>query len=320
MMKTISILIPTYNEEENITLAYQRVTSVMKGLVSKYNYEIVFIDNGSTDKSRDMIRELCKEDRRVKAIFNAKNFGQSRSHFYGLTQMTGDAVVLVHADLQNPPELIPKFVEKWENGAKVVIGIKNKSRENGIVYFVRGIYYKLMKHMSEVEQIEHFTDFELLDQSFIQVLKTIDDPLPYLRGIVSEMGFGMEKIYYTQDKRTHGKSHANFFKLYDFAMLGITSYSKALMRMSTFVGIGLGGICTLVAFVTFIKKLLNWDSFSAGAAATVIGIFFLGAVQLFFLGILGEYILSINARVIRRPLVIEERRINFEKNEGSDSD
>ena len=320
MMKTISILILTYDEEENITLAYQRVTSVMKGLVSKYNYEIVFIDNGSTDKSRDMIRELCKEDRRVKAIFNAKNFGYSRSHFYGLTQMTGDAVVLVHADLQNPPELIPKFVEKWENGAKVVIGIKNKSRENGIVYFVRGIYYKLMKHMSEVEQIEHFTDFELLDQSFIQVLKTIDDPLPYLRGIVSEMGFGMEKIYYTQDKRTHGKSHANFFKLYDFAMLGITSYSKALMRMSTFVGIGLGGICTLVAFVTFIKKLLNWDSFSAGAAATVIGIFFLGAVQLFFLGILGEYILSINARVIRRPLVIEERRINFEKNEGSDSD
>ena len=192
MMKTISILIPTNNEEENITLAYQRVTSVMKGLVSKYNYEIVFIDNGSTDKSRDMIRELCKEDRRVKAIFNAKNFGYSRSHFYGLTQMTGDAVVLVHADLQNPPELIPKFVEKWENGAKVVIGIKNKSRENGIVYFVRGIYYKLMKHMSEVEQIEHFTDFELLDQSFIQVLKTIDDPLPYLRGIVSEMGFGME--------------------------------------------------------------------------------------------------------------------------------
>ena len=158
MMKTISILIPTYNEEENITLAYQRVTSVMKGLVSKYNYEIVFIDNGSTDKSRDMIRELCKEDRRVKAIFNAKNFGYSRSHFYGLTQMTGDAVVLVHADLQNPPELIPKFVEKWENGAKVVIGIKNKSRENGIVYFVRGIYYKLMKHMSEVEQIEHYED------------------------------------------------------------------------------------------------------------------------------------------------------------------
>lgn len=320
MVKTISILIPTYNEEENIMLAYQRVTSVMKNLISKYSYEIVFIDNGSTDKSREIICKLCQKDCQVKAIFNAKNFGYSRSHFYGLTQMTGDAVILVHADLQNPPELIPNFIEKWENGAKIVIGIKNKSRENGIVYFMRGIYYKLMKHMSEVEQIEHFTDFELLDQSFIRVLKTIDDPLPYLRGIVSEMGFGMEKIYYTQDKRTHGKSYANFFKMYDFAMLGITSYSKALMRMSTFVGVGLGGICILVALVTFIKKLLNWDSFSAGAAATVIGIFFLGAVQLFFLGILGEYILSINARVIRRPLVIEERRINFEGNERSDSD
>ena len=227
--------------------------------------------------------------------------------------MTGDGVMLVHADLQNPPELIPQFVEKWEQGAKVIIGIKNKSRENGFVYFVRGIYYKIMKHMSEVEQIEHFTDFELLDKSFIQVLRDIDDPVPYLRGIVSELGFGMEKIYYTQDKREHGKSYANFFKLYDFAMLGITSYSKTLMRMATFVGAGLGGICFIVALVTLIKKLLDWNSFSAGSAAATIGIFFLGAVQIFFTGILGEYILSINSRVIKRPLVIEEKRINFEE-------
>ena len=167
--------------------------------------------------------------------------------------------------------------------------------------------------MSDVEQIEHFTDFELLDQSFIQVLRKIDDPVPYLRGIVSELGYKMEKIYYTQDRREHGKSHANFFKLYDFAMLGITSYSKALMRMATFVGCGLGAICCLVAVITFIKKLLYWDSFSGGAAAATIGIYFLGAVQLFFIGILGEYILSINSRVIKRPLVIEEKRINLEK-------
>lgn len=317
-MKTISVLIPTYNEEENILLAYDRIVSVMENELPQYNYEIVFIDNCSTDKSRQMIKELCKRNLHIKAIFNAKNFGYSRSHFYGLTQMTGDAVVLIHADLQNPPELIPQFVEKWENGAKVVIGIKNKSRENGFVYFVRGIYYKLMKYMSEVEQIEHFTDFELLDRSFIEVLRGLDDPVPYLRGIVSEMGFGMEKIYYTQNKREHGKSYANFFKMYDFAMLGITSYSKTLMRMSTFVGAGLGGICVVVAFITFIKKLMNWDSFSAGAAATVIGIFFLGAVQLFFLGILGEYILSINARVIKRPLVIEECRINFDAIRGEE--
>ena len=312
-MKTISILVPTYNEEENIPLVYSRVISVMEEKLSQYKFELVFADNASTDQSRVLIQNLCRKDKRVKAIFNAKNFGYSRSHFYGLTQMTGDAVMLVHADLQNPPELIPQFVEKWERGAKVIIGIKNRSKENGFVYFIRGIYYKLMKHMSEVEQIEHFTDFELLDKSFIQVLRDIDDPVPYLRGIVSELGFGMEKIYYTQDKREHGKSYANFFKLYDFAMLGITSYSKTLMRMATFIGSGLAGICFIIALATFIKKILYWESFSVGAAATTIGVFFLGAVQLFFIGILGEYILSINSRVIKRPLVIEECRINFEE-------
>lgn len=312
-MKTISILVPTYNEEENIPLVYQRVVAVMEDKLSQYAFELVFVDNASTDQSRVLIQELCVKDKRVKAIFNVKNFGYSRSHFYGLTQMTGDGVMLVHADLQNPPELIPQFVEKWEQGAKVIIGIKNKSRENSFVYFVRGLYYKLMKHMSEVEQIEHFTDFELLDKAFIQVLRDIDDPVPYLRGIVSELGFGMEKIYYTQDKREHGKSYANFFKLYDFAMLGITSYSKTLMRMATFVGAGLGGVCFFVALATLVKKLLDWNSFSAGAAAATIGVFFLGAVQIFFIGILGEYILSINSRVIRRPLVIEEKRINFEE-------
>lgn len=310
-MKTISILVPTYNEEENLASVYSRVVEVMESELSRYSFELVFIDNCSQDKTRYMIKELCEKDKRVRAIFNAKNFGYSRSHYYGLTQMTGDAVMLIHADLQNPPELIPQFVEKWENGAKVIIGIKNKSRENNIVYFVRGIYYKMMKLMSEVEQIEHFTDFELLDKSFIEVLRKVDDPQPYLRGIVSELGFGMEKIYYTQNKREHGKSYANFFKMYDFAMLGITSYSKTLMRMSTFVGGGLAGVCLMVALMTFIKKIVFWDSFSIGNAAATIGIYFLGAVQLFFIGILGEYILSINSRVIKRPLVIEEERINF---------
>lgn len=321
-MKTISVLIPTYNEEENIPLAYERIRAVMENQLPRYQFEMVFIDNCSTDRSRALIQELCKRDRRVKAIYNARNFGYSRSHFYGLTQMTGDAVMLIHADLQNPPELIPQFVEKWEQGAKVIIGIKTRSKENGLIYFIRGIYYKMMKHMSEVEQIEHFTDYELLDQSFIQVLRGIDDPVPYLRGIVSELGFGMEKIYYTQNKREHGKSYANFFKMYDFAMLGITSYSKTLMRMATFVGFGTGCACILVALSTFIKKLIDWDSYSIGAAASAIGIYFLGAVQLFFIGILGEYILSINSRVIRRPLVVEEKRINFDmpEEEGAGTD
>lgn len=314
-MKTISILVPTYNEQDNINLVYERVTEVMNSKLSNYAYELVYVDNCSTDRSRELIRALCEKDHRVKAIFNAKNFGYSRSHFYGLTQMTGDAVMLIHADLQNPPELIPDFVKKWESGAKVIIGIKNKSRENGLVYFVRGIYYKMMKAMSEVEQIEHFTDFELLDQSFIEVLRQIDDPVPYLRGIVSELGFKMEKIYYTQNKREHGKSYANFFKMYDFAMLGITSYSKTLLRMATFIGGGLAGVSFLVAVITFIRKLMDWNSFSVGTAATAIGVFFLGSVQLFFIGILGEYVLSINSRVIKRPLVIEEERINFDVTE-----
>lgn len=315
-MKTISILVPTYNEQDNVNLVYERVTKVMNEQLPAYAYELVYIDNYSTDNTRELIRELCEKDSRVKAIFNARNFGYSRSHFYGLTQMTGDAVMLIHADLQNPPELIPEFVAKWEAGAKVIIGIKNKSKENGFVYFVRGIYYKMMKAMSEVEQIEHFTDFELLDRSFIEVLRKIDDPVPYLRGIVSELGFKMEKIYYVQNKREHGKSYANFFKMYDFAMLGITAYSKTLLRMATFIGGGLAGISLVVALATFIRKLLFWNSFAVGAAATTIGVFFLGAVQLFFIGILGEYVLSINSRVIKRPLVIEEERLNFSGAEG----
>lgn len=310
-MKTLSILIPTYNEEENIIRVYNRVVAVMEKELSGLRFEIVFIDNCSQDKSRTLIRELCEKDDRVKAIFNARNFGYSRSHFYGLTQMTGDAVMLVHADLQNPPELIPEFVKKWETGAKVIIGVKKTSRENKVVWFARSIYYKIMKAMSEVEQIEHFTDFELLDKDFIEVLRQIDDPVPYLRGIVSELGFKMEKIYYDQNKREHGKSYANFFKLYNFAMLGITSYSKTLLRAATFVGAGISAISFIVAIMAFINKIFHWDNFPAGMAATSIGVFFLSGVQIFFIGILGEYVLSINSRVIKHPLVIEEARINF---------
>lgn len=310
-MKTLSILIPTYNEEENIALVYSRVVSIMETKLPRLQFEIVFIDNCSQDRSRELIRELCEKDKRVKAIFNARNFGYSRSHFYGLTQMTGDAVMLVHADLQNPPELIPEFVAKWEAGAKVVIGIKKKSTEKRLLWIARSIYYKLMKAMSEIEQIEHFTDFELLDKDFIAVLRKIDDPIPYLRGIVSELGFRMDKVYYDQSKRKRGKSYANFFVLYDFAMLGITSYSKTMLRAATFIGIGVSGVSFVIAVMTLIDKLLHWDSFQLGAAATAIGVFFLGGVQLFFIGILGEYVLNINSRSIKRPLVIEEERINF---------
>ncbi len=312
-MKTLSIMIPTYNEEDNIMDAYARCVAVMEKELPHLGFEIVFIDNCSEDRSRVLIRELCEKDKRVKAIFNARNFGYSRSHYYGLTQMTGDAVMLVHADMQNPPELIPEFVKKWEAEAKVVIGIKTNSSENKILWLARSIYYKLIKAMSDVEQIEHFTDFELLDKDFIAVLRRIDDPVPYLRGIVSEFGFKMERIYYKQNKREKGKSWASFFGLYDFAMQGITSYSKTLLRAATFVGAGISGVSFIVAIVTFIKKLLNWSSFTMGSAATSIGVFFLGGVQLLFIGILGEYVLNINSKIVKKPLVVEQERINFEE-------
>ncbi len=310
-MKTLSIMIPTYNEEDNVMEVYSRCVQVMEKELSHLAFEIVFIDNCSEDKTRELIRALCEKDKRVKAIFNARNFGYSRSHYYGLTQMTGDAVMLVHADMQNPPELIPEFVKRWEAGSKVVIGIKTNSSEKKILWLARSIYYKLIKAMSEVEQIEHFTDFELLDKDFIKVLREIDDSVPYLRGIVSEYGFKMERVYYKQNKREHGKSWANFFGLYDFAMQGITSYSKALLRAATFVGAGISGVSFIVAIATFIKKLINWSSFAVGAAATSIGVFFLGGVQLLFIGIMGEYVLSVNSKVVKKPLVVEEERLNF---------
>ena len=309
-MKKIGVLVPTFNEEENVNLAYESITSVMTKELSRYEYEIVFIDNCSTDKTRELIRALCEKDKHVKSIFNARNFGYSKSQFYGLINVDADAVMLIHADLQNPPELIPQFVEKWENGAKVIIGIKKTSTENSVLWFLRSCYYKLIKKISEVEQIEHFTDYELLDRSFLDVLRTIQDPVPYLRGIVCELGFSVEKITYAQKKREHGKSYADFFKMYDFAMLGITSYSKALLRMPTFIGVFAMflAFCALIAFI--VRQACGVFHFTV---STYIGIVLFGFIgmQMSFLGFLGEYVLSINAKATKRPLVIEQTRINF---------
>ncbi|MDR2884073.1 MAG: glycosyltransferase family 2 protein [Deferribacteraceae bacterium] len=311
-MKTITIVIPTYKEEKNIQYSYDEVTRLMTEKLPHYNYEIMYVDNCSPDSTQQLIEELCEKDSHVKAIFNARNFGQGRSHFYALTQAEGDCAVLLHADMQNPPSVIPEFVKEWENGAKVVIGIKEASKECPLLFFMRTVYYKVMKHTSDVEQIEHFSDFELLDKDFIKVLRELDEPVPYLRGIISELGFKMKRIKYVQNKREHGKTTASFKSLYDFGMVGITSYSKFIMRLATIFGTVLGACSMLVALITFVMKLIFWDKFPAGVAAMNIGVFFLGSVQLFFIGLLGEYILNINMRVMRRPLVIEDRRINFD--------
>lgn len=310
-MKTITIVIPTYNEEENIPLVYQRVTELFLEQLAAYQYEILFIDNYSTDRSRQEISSLAEHDPHVKAIFNAKNFGFTRSTFYGLTQAEGDCAVLLFADMQDPPEVIPDFVRGWEQGFKIVTGIKMQSRESPFMYLIRKFYYRIIKRISEIDHIEQFDGFGLYDASFLQVLRELDDSLPYLRGIIAELGYQRKDIPYIQDKRLHGKTSFNFLRLYDQAMLGITSYSKIVMRLATLIGFFTAVISLIIAVFTLFYKLTHWDSFPVGNAAISIGVFFFGAVQLFFVGLLGEYVLSINARVLHRPLVIEERRINF---------
>lgn len=313
-MKKISIVIPTYNEKENINVAYDAVTELFQKNLPQYDYDIIFVDNCSTDISRTLIRQLAESDAaHVRAIFNARNFGQARSHFYGLTQADGDCAVLLHADLQNPPEVILEFVKKWEAGAKVVIGIKDNSKENPIMFFLRTCYYKIFAMISDVEQIQHFSDFELLDADFLNVLRDLGDPSPYLRGIISELGFKMERVHYSQNKRERGKTKANFRTLYDFAMNGVTSYSKSVLRLATIGGFGLSIVSVVIAIITLVRKILYWDTFDAGIAAIGVGVFFLGSVQLFFIGLLGEYILNMNVRILNRPLVIEEERLNFPK-------
>ena len=310
--KTITIVVPTYNEEENIPLVYERINSLFSTELSSYHWELLFIDNCSTDSSRAIIAKYAKADKRVKAIFNARNFGFSRSTYYGLSQATGNGVVLMFADMQDPPEVIPEFINEWEQGAKIVVGIKNQSRENPIMFLIRKLYYFLLKKICDIDHIEQFDGFGLYDSSFIKVLKELDDSEPYLRGIVAELGYNRKEVYYKQERRNHGKSSFNFLRMYDLAMQGITSYSKLIMRLATLIGFGIAVISLIVAGVTFVYKLFRWDIFPMGNAAATIGVFFFGAVQLFFIGILGEYVMSINTRTMHHPLVIEEKRINFE--------
>ncbi len=312
-MNKISIVVPCYNEEGNVEQISQAITQEMEKSLPEYDYELLFIDNCSTDKTQEKIEKVCNQNEKIKAIFNAKNFGQFNSPYYAMLQTTGDCTILIAADFQDPVDMIPKFVHEWEQGYKIVIGIKKKSKENRIMYFIRSIYYKLIKALSDVEQIEHFTGFGLYDKKFIEVLRNLEDPTPFLRGIVAELGFKRKEIPYTQEKRKAGKTHNNFYILYDAAMLSFTSYTKIGLRLATFFGGIISGISLLIGLIYLILKLIYWDRFAAGMAPILIGIFFLGALQIFFIGFLGEYVLSINSRVMKRPLVIEERRINFKE-------
>lgn len=314
-MKKISIMIPCFNEVENVEPISHAVENILKKKLPQYDYEILFIDNCSTDGTRDRLEKICRDNKKIKAIFNVTNFGQFNSPFYGMCQTTGDCTICMCCDFQDPVELIPKFVEEWEKGHKIVSGVKTSSRENPFVYFLRTVYYKMIRNMSDVEMIEHFTGFGLYDRTFIEILKQLDDPIPFLRGIVAEYGHGFNRVNveYEQEKRRAGKTHNNLYSLYDAAMLSITSYTKVGLRLATILGFISSGISLCVALFYLLLKLISWHEFQAGNAPMIIGIYIIGSLQLFFIGLLGEYILNINARVIHRPLVVEEKRINFEE-------
>lgn len=312
--KKISVMIPCYNETENVIPISEAVIDMFQKDLPEYDYEILFIDNASTDGTRDKLISLCEGNKKIKAIFNVTNFGQFNSPFHGMCQTTGDCTVTMCCDFQDPVELVPKFVAEWEKGHKIVSGIKTSSKEPGIIYLFRSIYYKMIKRMSSVKMIEHFTGFGLYDKTFIALLRELNDPIPFIRGIVAEYGEGYNRteIEYEQPKRRAGKTHNNFYTLYDAAMLSFTSYTKVGLRLATFVGFGSAFISFLIGLVYLVLKLIFWDFFTIGYAPIMIGVFVLGGIQLFFIGLIGEYILNINTRVINRPIVVEEKRLNFD--------
>ena len=316
--KLISVVVPTYNEQENVVPLTDTLVKIFTEELPEYNYEIIFIDNHSKDNTKALIRQICSENSNVKAIFNARNFGQMRSPVYGFKQAYGDCVVRLNADFQDPPSLIPTFVREWEKGHKIVIGIKEKTEEGFFMAFVRRQYYKFLRKITDIGHIENFTGFGLFDKAFVDVVRNIHDPVPYFRGMVAEFGFEYKTVLYQRPNRRAGKSKNHFYTLYDVAMIGITSYSKVMLRLASFLGFIIGGMSFLVALVYFIMKLVHWDWFRSGIAPLVIGVFFLGGVQLFFIGLLGEYVLAINSRVLDRPLVVEEERLNFNVKPESD--
>jgi len=313
-MKTISILLPTYNEEDNVLPLYGALREQLAALGERYDYEIVFIDNKSTDSTRAKLEQLCARDRRVKAIFNTRNFGgMCNSPFYGIQQTSGDCTIAMCADFQDPPELLPRMVAAWEQGYKIVCMAKANSRTRGLLRVLRTVYYKAIHRFSNIGIIENFNGMGLYDKSVIDAIRKLDDPEPYFSGIVAEAGFDRIVLPYTQAKRHTGKSSNNFFTLYDYAMRGITAYTKAGLRAGSVLGLVISAASFAAALACLILKLTNWDQYPAGMAPLLIGMFFLGGVQLFFLGLLGEYIISIQRRITRRPLVIEERRVNFDE-------
>ena len=312
-MKVISIVTACFNEEGNVELLSKKIEDLFQKSLKNYDYEHIFIDNNSSDNTIPILRKLAENNKKIKVILNARNFGHIRSPYHGIFQSTGDATVLLVADLQDPPNLIVDFIKEWEKGYKVVVGVKTKSVENLLMFAIRKLYYRLIERFSDTEQIKNFTGFGLYDKSFIECIKGFNDPYPYLRGLITELGFERKEIEYTQPLRKKGKTKNNFYTLFDLAMLGFVNHSKVPLRLATFIGFLVAFLSILVAVSYFVAKLIFWNAFEAGTAPMVIGIFFLASVQLIFIGVIGEYIGAIYTQVKQRPLVIEKERINFQK-------
>lgn len=310
MPKLISIVTPCFNEEENVDELHERIAAVMASL--PYAYEHIYIDNHSTDRTVDKVKKIAAQDPRVKLIVNARNFGHIRSPYYGILQSQGDACILIASDLQDPPEMIPEFVRRWEEGYKTVLATKPDSEEASLMFFMRKLYYRFVTRISEVPLVQNATGAGLFDKAVVDILRKIEDPYPYFRGLVCEIGFPIALVPFKQPRRVRGVTKNNFYTLYDIAMLGITKHSKVPLRLMTMGGFVLAMLSLMTAFGFLVAKLILWDSFQLGVAPILVGMFFLGAIQMFFIGLLGEYVGVIYTHMRKLPLVVELERVNFE--------
>lgn len=312
-MKKISLISSCYNEEENLDTLYDRVVKAIEPYSNNYEFEYILLDNGSSDNTEGKLRELAQKDKRIKVILNARNFGHIRSPYYGMVQCSGDAIIYLASDLQDPPELIGDFIKKWEDGYKIVLGKKTQSEESFPMFMIRTAYYELISRIADDDTslVKNCTGFGLFDRCVIDIIKQLDDPYPYIRGLICDIGFEKAFVEYKQPSRHRGISKNNFYSLYDNAMIGIVKHSKVPLRLMTFLGFGLSFLSLGVAVFYFILKLMFWNEFALGLAPIIISLFFLGSVQLFCMGVLGEYIGAIYTRVNKKPVVVEKERINF---------
>ncbi len=315
-MKTISVVTPCYNEEGNVLEVYERVRALMVKL-GRYRYEHIFIDNASRDNTFAVLKSIAECDVNVKVIRNARNFGHLRSPMYAVLQARGDAVIVLMSDLQDPPELLEQLLDEWEKGTPIVIAVKNESEENPLMFAIRQLFYKTVNRLSDIETYENFTGFGLYDRKVMELVRQFNDPYPYFRGMIAEIGLPHAEVPYVQQRRKRGKTKNNFYTLYDLAMLGITKLSKVPLRLVTFSGFAGSLLSLLVGFAYFVYKLFFWKEFNVGIAPLVIGFFFLGSLQLLFMGIIGEYIGNIHTQVHNRPLVVERERLNFDCGPGA---